>query len=359
MNFESYRDWDELPGAADTLFEQVEKQSLFFSRPWFESLNAMALEGNQSLLLVCVVDGADLLALLPLISHDPAQVDGGQGEGRWQAFRHRYTALYSLLLAEENRSDVLSCLVAGLRQLSFRSLRLEPVADDDGNLFALQRAMEAAGFECQRYFRFYNWFHRTHGQTFEDYIAARPARLRNTIARKRRKLEREHGCEMCMYRGQAVAQALTDYHTAYSASWKALEQYGALLDGLAINLSAPDWTRLAVLYIGGKAAAAQLWFVVHGKASIFRLAYDEAWKSYSPGSILTSFIMQHVIDIDRVEEIDFLAGNEAYKQDWMSERRERWGLVLFRKSEVQSGACPLLARWKRMMLRRWSDRYRD
>jgi len=36
--------------------------------------------------------------------------------------------------------------------------------------------------------------------------------------------------------------------------------------------------------------------------------------------------MEHMIDTDQVEEIDFLTGNEAYKQDWMSERRERWAL---------------------------------
>ena len=38
-------------------------------------------------------------------------------------------------------------------------------------------------------------------------------------------------------------------------------------------------------------AAAQLWFFVQGKASIFRLAYDEEWKRYSPGSILTAYLM--------------------------------------------------------------------
>ena len=43
-------------------------------------------------------------------------------------------------------------------------------------------------------------------------------------------------------------------------------------------------------------------------------------------SILIAHLMQHVIDVDRVDEIDFLYGNDTYKQDWMSERRERWGL---------------------------------
>jgi len=64
--------------------------------------------------------------------------------------------------------------------------------------------------------------------------------------------------------------------------------------------------------------------MVQDKASIFRLAYDEEWKRYSPGSILTAYLMRHVINIDKVEEIDFLTGNEPYKQDWMTERRERY-----------------------------------
>ena len=37
--------------------------------------------------------------------------------------------------------------------------------------------------------------------------------------------------------------------------------------------------------------------------------------------------MQHVIDTDGVEQIDYLIGNERYKQDWMSERRQYFGLV--------------------------------
>lgn len=119
---------------------------------------------------------------------------------------------------------------------------------------------------------------------------------------------------------------MSDYYAAYSASWKANEQYSGLVDGMVDGFSKPGWSRLAILYIQGRPAAAQLWFVLHRKASIFRLAYDETWRQYSPGSILTSYLMEYVIETDQVEEIDFLTGNETYKQDWMSERRERWAL---------------------------------
>jgi len=340
MRFKCYKNWEQLPDSAASLFDQCSKVSMFFTREWFETLSATALEEGQSLLLVAVVDEqrvdeasideteADksrLLALLPLLE---------SGDEHWRSCSHRYSALYSLLLAEDRQDDILDCLAQGLGQLPFRTLRLEPVADDDSNLIKLRTVLESRGFECHRNFFFYNWYHLTRGQSFDEYMAERPAQLRNTIARKRRKLERERDCSIRMYRGSDVEQALTDYHAAYSSSWKAYEQYASLLDALAINLAVPHWTRLAVLYIDGEAAAAQLWFVVQGKASIFRLAYDEAWKQYSPGSILTAWLMQYVIDTDRVEEIDFLTGNESYKQDWMSQRRTRSRLVLGRKREA-------------------------
>jgi hypothetical protein len=157
-------------------------------------------------------------------------------------------------------------------------------------------------------------------------MAARPASLRNTIARKQRKLEREHGYEIRLFSHDDVPQAMSDYYAVYDASWKANEQYAGFVDGMVARFSKLGWARLAILYVKGQPIAAQLWFVLHCKASIFRLSYDKAWRSYSPGSILTRFLMQHVIDVERVEEIDFLTGNDAYKQDWMSERRERFAL---------------------------------
>jgi len=168
------------------------------------------------------------------------------------------------------------------------------------------------------------------------WLLARPARVRNTIARKQRKLEREHGYNIRLFTGDEVPPAMMDYNAIYQASWKAHELFGGLMEGLVSHLSKQGWSRLAILYIEGQPAAAQLWFVVHRKASILRLAYDEVWKQYSPGSILTKYLMAYVIDTDKVEEIDFLMGNETYKQDWMSERRERWGVTCVNQRKPKS-----------------------
>ncbi|MBG7609579.1 MAG: GNAT family N-acetyltransferase [Anaerolineae bacterium] len=317
MEFVCFNDWYKLPESAGTLFLQAEKDSMFFSRPWFENLTTTALDDSHTLLLACVVSGDNVLAILPLVKRNNDCL---------YSLKHRYTSLYTLLLADNDQHQILTCLFQGLNQLPFNSLLLEPIAENDSNINGLQHIMEASGFTCQRSFRFYNWILRVQGQSFKDYMAARPTVLRNTIARKQRKLEREHGYNIRLFIGDEVIQAMPDYHTVYRASWKANEQYTSFLDGMAAAFSKPGWSRLAILYVKGQPTAAQLWFVLHDKASIFRLSYDKTWKHYSLGSILTSFLMEYVIDIDQVAEVDFLTGNETYKQDWMSERRERWVL---------------------------------
>jgi len=317
MEFAGYTEWDQLPESADTLFADAEKESIFLSRTWLENLTRSALEDDQSMLLAFVVRGDRVLAILPLMGRD--------GE-HWYSLGHLYTSLFSLSLAQNDRQAILACLVEGLSRLPAHSLRLAPVAEDDDRLHSLQKAMESSGFLCHRYFRFYNWIHRLQDETFADYMAARPTRVRNTIARKRRKLEREHGYCIRLYTGNDLQKGLADYNAVHTASWKAKELFGGFVEGIAVSLSDRGWLRLAVLYIEEKPAAAQFWFVAHGKASIFKLAYDEAWKRYSPGSILISYLMEHVIDTDKVGEIDFLTGNDAYKMDWMTDRRVRWGL---------------------------------
>lgn len=336
MKFECYTSWEQLPYSANALFKHGEKDSLFFSRPWFSNV-AAALDDDEAMLLACVVDGNKVLLMLPL-----AKSDGST----WYSLKHRYTTHYSLLLADADQQQVLTCLVQGLSQLPFQALLLEPVADNDSRILCLQKAMETAGYNCERLFRSYNWVYRVQGQSYEEYMAARPTWLRNTISRKQRKLDREHGFEIRLFTGDEVPQAMSDYYAVYTASWKANEQYVDFFDGIVADFSRPGWSRLAVLYVKkgdvngehvkAQPVAAQLWFVLRGRASIFRLAYDKAWKQYSPGSILTSFLMEYVIDIDKVKEIDFLTGNEAYKQDWMSERRERFALSCV-KSKKSAG----------------------
>lgn len=340
MEFVCYDSWDQLPESASTLFAEAAHHSVFFSRAWFESLIHAPVEGRRILLLACVVEGDRVLALMPLEERGPEY---------GYALANIYSSLYTLLVGEHRRREAIECLAAGLSQLRFSSFRLEPIAADDRNVKEFQHVMESLGFDCHRTFRFHNWIHRIDGRSFAEYMASRPGRLRNSIARKERKLARDHGYTIRLITDRdPLPEAMADYNTVYQRSWKARELYGEFVEGLVRRLSAQGWLRLAILYVEQRPVAAQLWFLVHGRASIFKLAYDEAWKRHSPGSILTKYLIRHVIDNDKVREIDFLTGNDAYKQDWMSERRERWALYCIRRPQPTQGLRRLFGRLRRM-----------
>jgi len=342
MKFVCYSDWSNLPESANALFAQGENDNLFLSRAWFECMTAAAREVNHSLVLACVVSGDKVLAVLPLME--------SRSHKAWYSLRHGFTPLYNLLITHESPEPVLACLAQGLSQRPVNGLLLEPVADDDKMLAVLEKCLTTAGYRCERRFRHYNWVHYLKGESCAEYMATRPAPLRNTIDRKSRKLEREHGYNIRLYTSDEVLRGMPDYYAVYHASWKQNEVSNAAFQDCFIEkFSRAGWTRLAVLYVKGQPIAAQLWFVHNHKASIFRLAYDKAWRSYSPGSILTRFLMERVIDTDKVTEIDFLTGNESYKQDWMSERRERVLLSCLNDQEPVSRVARIIEKLKRIL----------
>ena len=216
MEFVCYTDWNSVPESANSLFDDGSRASIFFSRPWLENLTTTVLPDDQSLLLACVVEAESVLAILPLMTRNNKQLYG---------LTHLYSSLYSLLLSERNQQEILQCLAQGLDKMSIESLKLDPVAEDDRNVQLLQQVMETKGYQCHQRFRFYNWIHRVQGQSFEDYMASRPSRVRNTVARKQRKLKREHGYQILLYTDQSLQKALADYNMVYRSSWKAFEQF--------------------------------------------------------------------------------------------------------------------------------------
>ena len=79
----------------------------------------------------------------------------------------------------------------------------------------------------------------------------------------------------------------------------------------------------------GSPLAVQLWLVENGEATIHKLAYREDAKELSPGTILGEAMFRRAIDRDRVRVIDYGTGDDAYKRDWMEERRPLWRLQAF------------------------------
>jgi len=95
MNFTLYKDWSELPKQSQSLFSDVEKDSVFLSREWLEAITPHLITQNQTLLLCCVIDenaqyDVDVLAILPLLTNTNRE---------WTSLTHPYSALFSIYLS--------------------------------------------------------------------------------------------------------------------------------------------------------------------------------------------------------------------------------------------------------------------
>ena len=246
------------------------------------------------------------------------------------ALGNYYTSLFAPALADDVQVPELAQLLRHVARLHapLSSLQLAPMAPQSPGYGLLQAAMAQAGLAPFDYFCFGNWYLPVTADA-DHYLASRPGELRNTLRRMGKKFAAAGGrFEIVTAPAQALAAA-DAYTRVYQTSWKQPEPHAAFIPGLVMLCAQHGWLRLGLATVGPQVVAAQLWIVAADKANIYKLAYDPAFRHLSPGSLLTAHLMRQVIDVDKVQEIDYLTGDDAYKNQWMSHRRERRGLLAF------------------------------
>jgi CelD/BcsL family acetyltransferase involved in cellulose biosynthesis len=210
----------------------------------------------------------------------------------------------------------------------WEEIEIKPLDVHSKEFSELVEAYRAAGFVVQTFFSFGNWYLPVNGRSFAEYSQSLPSVLKNTLSRKRKKLEKTGRAKIeIVTGGQELNAAIDAYMKVYRSSWKQPEPYPQFVPGLIRMCAAMGALRLGLIYVDGEPAAAQLWIVHHGNALIYKLAYDERFADLSVGTILSATLFEHALDVDRVSEVDYLSGDDAYKRDWMSQRRERWGIL--------------------------------
>lgn len=252
-------------------------------------------------------------------------------------------------------------LAARLKAVSGSAVvHLGPLAEQGAVFAGLRDGLRAQGYLTSSHVCFGNWhLPLADGAGFEAYWLERPSRMKHTVERARRRLARAHDwrIEVVDKPGDALERAIAAYESVYADSWKPAEPRPGFIPELMRLAARQGHLRLGVLWVDGCALAAQLWLVCEGKASIFKLAYRQGHERLSPGSVLTAALMQRAIDVDRVREVDYLMGDDAYKQDWMTHRRERVALLAFDPMRP-AGAWAALRHAGGRWLRAWRQKLR-
>ena len=306
------------------LFEEGARESLEISQSWYENMHRRVFGQHPGAALWVLRKDGNAVAALPLIA-EKARL--GQ---KLSVMGNYYTAFFSPTVAAGLKPAELAVLIRHLithyRRLG--RLTFDPMDPESEGFLRLVQALELNGLVCFKYFRFGNW-HLPQQTGYAQYLKGRSANLRSSIKRRHKRISEEGGRIEIITAPADVARGMAAYWHVYQSSWKQVEPFPEFIDGLAEWSAAQGQLRLGLVWLNDIAIAAQIWLVAHGKCEIFKVAYDEAHKELSPGTVLTAALLERVLDHDGVNEVDFLIGDDQYKRNWMSHRRERWGLVAF------------------------------
>lgn len=311
IEVEPFDDLDAVECDAAGALDRSARASLFDRLDWYRLTAAHAPPPGKPLILRA--RQGDERAWLFLA------IDGGRARplGSW------YTLRYDA--AGDGNAALVAALARACRAVA-ASVELYPL--DEGS--PLPAAFREAGWLVSSEVASANWRSATGGLDFATWWEKRPARLRNTAERKARSAD----LDIAIHRSFDT-EAWADYETVYRASWKPGEGSPAFLRALAGQEGAAGTLRLGIAKRGTEPVAAQFWLVENGIATIHKLAHAENARSLSPGTVLGMAMFRHVIDLDRPELVDFGTGDDAYKADWMDERRPLHRLTAFNPSTAR------------------------
>jgi hypothetical protein len=287
-----FDDWDAVEKDAGGALDRPHEPSLFHRLDWFrllarhcppagELLAARAREGAREAWLFLTVNGRRASA---------------------------YANWYSLRAGPSGDPDGVAAIARTLKHSGLNEIDLAPVEDGA----AVAEAFRTAGWIVFGRPATANWRADTEGLDFQGYWGKRPSRLRNTAKRK----AKAASLSINIHR-DFDAETWKDYEAVYRISWKPEEGSPPFLRALAEQEGAAGTLRLGLAYKDGSPLAAQLWLVENGVATIHKLAYAEAARDLSPGTVLSMEMFKDVIDRDQVSLIDFGTGDDGYKRDWM------------------------------------------
>ena len=349
---EVFNDVGQLSGSAIQLLVNAEKRGSSLGDSWYGNLTKTIYSDLDTVNFYVLSRGEQCLAVLPL------RIEKNRFTTHVNSLTNFYTTLYEPIVTTTLKSHELVPVLQRIlrdhpRTSTLTFAQMDPAAHGYQILLA---ALRRTGLPAFEYFSFGNWYLRV-PPTWAEYLKSRSSTMRNTIKRMGKKFEADQGSFSIATQPDEMAWAIAAYESVYAASWKVEEPYPEFMPGLLRMCATKGWLRLGVACLGEQPIAAQVWIVLGGRAEIYKVAYDEHFKHYSPGSLLTAAMMQRAFELDQVVEVDYLIGDDAYKKTWMSDRRERWGIVAYNPATL-AGLFGLLRELSGRALKPWVQKMR-
>jgi hypothetical protein len=335
MNLRVFTTLDSLPSIYLDLLNDTGRDNFYFSLPWYRALTGTTGEADDTLLILGVESG-DRQPVARGLMVARRQI------GKASAYRTRELSLFqnvytmiagpAVRVDEGDKAGVIDALVQEMTGSPTATDIIHLGGMDPGseNFPLLESALRKAGWWVAQTPGFINWFELTTDLTWENYLASLPGKMRTLLRRRERRLEKAGDITWLFSDGgENLDKLLSDYAIVHESSWKPPEGSPDFTEAFVRACATSGVLRMGLLYLNGTPAAAQIWTVSNGGATIYKLSYGKQFREYSVGSILTARMMRRILEIDRPAIIDFGNGDDPYKKDWLRHKRVRMNLIAF------------------------------
>jgi len=340
-------DIDNLPESWKALLETAGKKSFFYGYDWFATLAGKALN-TQISPRVYGIETINGTPIMVMVMQTPSAVAGSvlrnvsRREGSLSSLTNFYSCeFYPAIGVGVEPTFPMRELARYLKKESPRWSFIEINSlDHDTSFFDITvDAFRRAGFIVGTKFHFGNWYDHFDNKSYAEYWKKRPARERKkfkNFPRLHRKLQRMGEVEFRLFKDELnIEQAIEDFFKIYTHSWKA-PQHSEFIPTLLRRAARSDRLRMGILYFNGVPIATQVGMLTGRRVTMTQTAYDNEYTEYSVGSIVTMLVIEHLVDVEKVCEIDFGRDDQYYKKIWLTKRRERWAIVAFNPCKLNA-----------------------
>lgn len=320
--------WDKL------VSQETHKTFLCFD--WFKIWLEHFLKNRKLLILLLFRDG-EIVTIAPFLLDEVTYK--GLEIKKIELIGNVYSPIrFFLFLTEDNgeRKKNLAYIINFLLQrfTEWEILELHAIPEENSCFEVVKRAISDSGLKYSDYVSFGDWYLNDIDYSGDEYFSNLPQKIRKDILYCQRRLKTLGDFEFKVIKDfEIIDHYMSLYYEIYSKSWQKKETIGPIFHyDLAKMAAEKGWLRLGFLFVDGYPISSQFWITDNNTSFILKTVYDQEYKQYSPGKILTAKMMKYVIDIDQVKTIDYVHGDEPYKQDWTPKRRERKGLIVYNKN---------------------------
>lgn len=209
-------------------------------------------------------------------------------------------------------------------------LEMDSMPEEYKLVDSIPKIIEEKKFKNRVHHCYADWYLDGISGTGEDYLKNRSKNLKNSLRKRKAKLENIGSLEFRFEKGKGqIDEYLNLFYKVRTKSWKASEA-DMLFQRENRELSfEKDWLRFGFLFLNGNPIAAQIRLVCNQIAFLMETVHDFEYDQFSPGSILRAEFAKYLIDVDKVKVFDSVKGDESYKREWTPLRRERKGFIIF------------------------------